>query len=137
MRESDGDRSGDDRGQRECGDPSGSEPRVHGLLRAWLLLLLAGRENHGYELVRQLAEELPEEMVPDPGVVYRMLRKLEEKGAVVSTLRPGGGGPARRVYSLTEVGRSRLKEWRSTAQARIDLLHRFLTRLSMLSEGSE
>lgn len=112
----------------------GSEPRVHGLLQGWLLLFLAERENHGYELVRQLSSELPEDMVPDPGVVYRLLRRLEQEGAVASTLRSGGGGPARKVYSLTAAGRSRLRAWQGTARERIAVLQRFLARLSEAAE---
>ena len=103
-------------------------------MQGWLLLFLAEGENHGYELVRQLSSELPEDMVPDPGVVYRMLRRLEQEGAVDSTLRSGGGGPARKVYSLTDAGRSRLRVWQGTARERIAVLHRFLSRLSEAGE---
>jgi len=129
MQTEDGNGSGNDRGRKERGSLPGSEPRIHGLLQAWLLLLLAEQENHGYELVRHLSEELPEEIIPDSGVIYRMLRRLEREGAVASTLRSGGGGPARKVYTITADGESRLKGWRSTAQERIALLTRFLERL--------
>jgi len=118
------------RQREETGCLHGPEPRIHGLLQGWLLLLLAERENHGYELMRQLSSELPEDMVPDTGVVYRMLRKLEQEGAVGSTLRPGSGGPARKVYFLTAAGRLRLKEWQGTAMERIVVIERFLSRLS-------
>lgn len=112
----------------------GPEPRVHGLLQAWLLLLLAEREDHGYALVKRLVGEMPEELIPDPGVVYRILRKLEGEGAVDSTLRTGGGGPARKVYTVTAAGKSRLLAWRRTAEERADLLRRFLGRLSTVEE---
>ncbi|NBC30573.1 MAG: PadR family transcriptional regulator [Spirochaetes bacterium] len=137
MQQEDGNRAGNDPERKESGDLPGSEPRIHGFLQAWLLLLLAEQENHGYELVRHLSEELPEEMVPDPGVIYRILRRLEQEGAVASTLRSGGGGPARKVYTLTEVGESRLKGWSSTAQERIGLLARFLKRLSRVTGETE
>lgn len=112
----------------------GSEPKVHGLLQAWLLLFLAEGENHGYELVRQLSSELPHDLIPDPGVVYRMLRRLERDGAVSSTLRPGGGGPARKVYTLNAAGRSCLREWQGKAKERMNVLVRFLDRLSAATE---
>jgi len=108
------------------------ESRVHGVLYGWLLLFLGERANHGYDLVRQLSQELPADMVPDPGVVYRMLRKLELAGSVHSTLQSGAGGPARKVYSLTPEGREALSEWRTVAQTRIDVLQRFLDRYSRL-----
>lgn len=132
-----GSRSGNDRERTERAYSQGSEPRIHGLLQAWLLLILAERENHGYELVRQLSHELPEEIVPDPGVIYRMLRRLEQDGALSSTLRSSAGGPARKVYTLTAAGRSYLERWRSTAKERMALLERFLHRLSEVTGVSE
>lgn len=114
-----------------------AEPRVHALLQAWLLLFLGEQESHGYDLVRQLAAELPTEMIPDPAVVYRMLRRLEREGAVASSLRPGGGGPARKVYTLTDAGRTRLAGWRGVAEERAALLTRFVGRLAAFTEGSE
>jgi DNA-binding PadR family transcriptional regulator len=137
MQGEDESRSGNDREREESGYSPGSEPRIHGFLQAWLLLLLAEQENHGYELVRHLSEELPAEMIPDSGVIYRMLRRMEQEGAVASTLRAGGGGPARKVYTLTEVGESRLKGWHGTAQQRIGLLTRFLKRLSRVTGETE
>lgn len=114
--------------------PHGSEPRVHGILQGWLLLFLAEGENHGYNLLRQLSSQLPEDMIPDPAVVYRMLRRLEQEGAVASALRAGGGGPARKVYTLTAAGKTRLKLWQATAKERITVLEQFLSRLSDVLE---
>jgi PadR family transcriptional regulator len=48
--------------------------------------------------------------LPDPGVLYRHLRKLERAGLVTSTLEPGGG-PARRVYTITQDGTACLGDW--------------------------
>ena len=112
-------------------------PRTHGILRGWLLLFIAERENYGYRLVRQLTDELPQDMVPDRAVIYRLLRTLEREGAVTSTLQYGSGGPARKVYSLTPEGRSRLDTWYETAQSRIAVLGRFMDRCSKLGDVSE
>jgi len=49
----------------------------------------------------------------DSGVIYRHLRKLEQEEMVTSTLKEGGGGPARKVYSITESGRDCLLTWNS------------------------
>lgn len=48
--------------------------------------------------------------LPDPGVVYRHLRKLEQEGLVLSGFQPGDG-PARRVYEITDEGRRCLGDW--------------------------
>lgn len=110
-----------------------AEPRVHGIVQAVLLLLLEERRDHGYELVRRLAAEVPEEMMPDPAVVYRMLRDLERDGAVRSELRPGAGGPARKVYALAPAGKAELAAWKATAERRIHTLERFLRRYAELA----
>ena len=41
--------------------------------------------------------------------VYYLLNKLEEEGLLASRLEPGGRGPARRSYTLTEAGRGVLQ----------------------------
>lgn len=114
-----------------CGEGH-SEPRVHGIVRAMLLLLLKELPDHGYKLVHRLAAELSEEMMPAAAVVYRMLRDLERAGAVRSELQPGEGGPARKVYALTPVGDEQLSAWKDTVQRRIEILERFLIRHSQL-----
>ena len=79
-------------------DPS--HPRA--LLRPCLLLLLAERPGHGYDLVERLK--------PfgfdwgGPGPLYQTLRRLEEVGWVVSAWDASAAGPARRTYELTDEG---------------------------------
>ena len=48
--------------------------------------------------------------LPDPGVLYRHLRRMEQHGLVTSSLEPGAG-PARKVYTITDEGKSCLVEW--------------------------
>jgi DNA-binding PadR family transcriptional regulator len=45
------------------------------------------------------------------GALYRTLRQLEMNGCVVSEWETDTGGPARRVYCLTERGEEHLEEW--------------------------
>ena len=78
---------------------------------AVLYLLGRGVAAHGYDLLSEVnAMGLTETQV-DPGAVYRALRQLEAEGAVVSSWDTSGGGPARRNYELTELGRARLASW--------------------------
>ncbi len=123
-------------GVRKDGICHCGEPRVHGIVQAVLLLLLKERHDHGYELVRRLAREVPEDMVPDATVVYRMLRELERAGAVRSELQPGAGGPARKVYALTEAGEAQLAAWDRTAERRIRTLEHFRQRFTEIPERS-
>ncbi|NPV26074.1 MAG: PadR family transcriptional regulator [Firmicutes bacterium] len=111
--------------QNKCGCHDLS-PRIEGFIVPCLLLILKEQSIHGYELIEKL-ETLPFlDVVPDPGVVYRHLRRLEEEGMVESRLEPGSGGPARKVYSLTPEGEGFLKVWESAIRKRKTSLEGFL-----------
>jgi len=69
-----------------------------------LLLILQEAPAHGYELLEKLTALPYLDAVPDPGVVYRHLRQMEEAGLVESHLEPGQGGPARKVYTMNRSG---------------------------------
>jgi PadR family transcriptional regulator, regulatory protein PadR len=90
-----------------------------------LLLLLADRPTHGYELLEQLPELLGEQRV-DVGNVYRALRALEQEGLVVSEWSADLPGPAKRTYTLTDEGRALLEAWIESLQALGDELTTFL-----------
>ena len=72
-----------------------------GDIRAAVLLLLAERPRHGYELIREIAERTDGAWQPSPGAIYPALALLEDEGFV--TLAAEGG---RRLASLTEAGRT-------------------------------
>jgi PadR family transcriptional regulator, regulatory protein PadR len=91
-----------------------------------VLLLLRERPAHGYELLEQLPELTGERV--DMGNLYRFLRLLEAEHLVSSEWDDGAPGPSKRVYELTDEGRTLLGEWATAlraAQARTD---DFLTR---------
>lgn len=85
-------------------------PRVERLGEAALLLLLAERPTHGYELLERLPALLGEDRV-DVGNVYRLLRGLEEEGLVTSAWSADLPGPAKRTYTLTREGYRLLAAW--------------------------
>ena len=122
----------DVRKKYQCGHGGGNPkclmhgPRVHGLLQAAMILSLGEGPKHGYDLLRVLESRLPDEMLPDRGVVYRMLRELEQGGYTTSHLEPGQGGPARKVYTITQTGVSLLKEWSEIIRRRAETLQGFL-----------
>jgi PadR family transcriptional regulator PadR len=75
-----------------------------------LLLLLAERPTHGYELLERLPALVGEERV-DVGNLYRVLRALEEEGLVTSEWSGDLPGPAKRTYELTADGKALLAAW--------------------------
>jgi len=92
---------------------------------AVLYLLGRGDAAHGYDLLGGVnAMGLTETQV-DPGAIYRSLRQLEAEGAVISAWDTSGGGPARRNYELTDLGRARLASWVKVIGRRAETMMRF------------
>ena len=81
--------------------------------RSWyipvILLLLREWNSYGYELMEKLAAFGLQAM--NPGTFYRTLRQMDQEGMVSSTWDISAAGPARRVYSITQVGETYLKCW--------------------------
>ena len=81
--------------------------------RNWLVpvILLTLREwnSYGYELMERTAAFGFEAM--NPGTLYRTLRQMEKNGVVKSKWETSKGGPARRVYSITDAGEAYLDFW--------------------------
>jgi len=76
-----------------------------------LLAALVRSEGHGYDLAHAVEEMTDGEVVPDIGGLYRILRRLESEGFVVSRWEEGDSGPQRRSYSITNDGRLLLEHW--------------------------
>ena len=120
---------GCDDGCRDNQDGCGcgvSTPRVERFVVPCVLLLLKKHPAHGYELVEELNRSGFLETVPDPAVVYRHLRRLEEDGIITPRLEPGSGGPARKVYSLTPEGENYLQAWGLVVRTTTLHLEKFL-----------
>jgi DNA-binding PadR family transcriptional regulator len=72
-----------------------------GNVRAAVLILLAERPMHGYEMIQEISERSGGWWRPSPGSVYPTLQMLADEG-LVTTEQEGGSG--KRLYSLTEAG---------------------------------
>ena len=79
----------------------------HGRLRLFLLLLLAERPCHGYELIRHMEDRFLGLYTPSAGTIYPRLAALEEEGLVEHEEVEG-----RKVYRLTDAGREELEAHR-------------------------
>ena len=77
-----------------------------------LLLMLAERESHGYELYEQLNTLGFDPECLDSSVLYRDLRDMEEMALIESTWDDEDSkGPKRRVYKILDEGKDRLEQW--------------------------
>ncbi len=98
--------------------------RVRSFIQPRLLLLLAQKPAHGYELMEQLDEN--EGAAIDPALLYRTLRRFQADGLVTSTWDTRGGGAARRVYEITDEGLEYLHAWTVEIRRTRERLDRFL-----------
>lgn len=79
-----------------------------GDVRAAILLLLAERPMHGYELIQQIRERSEDLWRPSPGSVYPALSQLEDEGLI--TVEKVAG---RKTAQLTETGTAHVAEHRT------------------------
>jgi PadR family transcriptional regulator PadR len=71
-----------------------------------LLLMLRQWSSYGYALMERMSTFGLAAM--NPGTFYRTLRQMEKDGMVSSSWDTSEGGPARRVYSITDAGEAYL-----------------------------
>ena len=70
-------------------------------------MLLAEQPLHGYELIQQITTRSGGAWRPSPGSVYPALQLLEDQGLIRGEQTEG-----RRVYHLTEAGRTHIEQHR-------------------------
>jgi DNA-binding PadR family transcriptional regulator len=75
------------------------------------LAALLNRGAHGYDVRRAISELTGGELEVDAGGLYRVLRRLEYDGFVVSAWAEGESGPQRRDYEITAEGRELAEDW--------------------------
>jgi DNA-binding PadR family transcriptional regulator len=82
-------------------------------VRNALLGLLAQRSRHGYELHAAFEAIIGGMQNWDvkPAQIYTTLARLEESGLVGEEAVEQDGGPEKRVYAITSMGREALGEW--------------------------
>ncbi len=101
------------------------------LLQAGILLLLSKEELHGYEIMSRLSELFPEffcfNELSRMGEGYRFLRSLEFHGYINSRWEVDErGGPAKRIYSITESGKKLLEGMTNNIEKNLEFLKKFL-----------
>jgi poly-beta-hydroxybutyrate-responsive repressor len=100
-----------------------------------LLVLLEAGRSYGYEIRGRLEAFGFRRAVEDPGVLYRLLRQLEEEGSITSEWDTTGSGPARRYYQLTDRGRDRLAQYRESLQRQARRIEQFFELYDRLGQA--
>lgn len=80
-----------------------------GVLDLCVLALLHKRDCYGYEISDYLSRHIE---IAD-GTVYPLLRKLKADGLLTTYLQEESGGPPRKYYKLTELGRETYRDDRA------------------------
>ncbi len=102
-----------------CGSRHGRGGAGRGALAepAVIAALMSGGA-HGYDLRRAIAEITSDQIDVDQGGLYRVLRRLEAEGYVVSVWVEGDSGPQRREYELTSEAEDLAHDWVSHLRER-------------------
>lgn len=110
--------------------------------RNWLVpvILLTLREwnSYGYELMERSTAFGFEAM--NPGTLYRTLRQMEKEGIVESAWETSKGGPARRMYTITDAGEAYLDFWAKALeqyQRNMDTFFKLYTGRSLRPEEND
>jgi len=77
-----------------------------GVLELCVLSLLRERDHYGYDISEFLSRHID---ISD-GTVYPILRKLRSEGLVTIYLVEESGGPPRKYYTLTELGKKEYEQ---------------------------
>ena len=97
-----------------------------------LLGLLVDESHHGYELYQHLADPTGLGQVWHLGMsqMYAELKTLEARGWVQATVEVQDARPSKKVFTLTQAGRTAFQEWMTTPargmrQMRVEFIVRF------------
>lgn len=90
-----------------------------GVLELCILHVTASEELYGYEIMKRITGAFPE---INESTVYAVLRRLHGDGCTESYTGETSGGPTRKYYRITSVGRERLEKMRSEWQEMLDAL---------------
>ncbi len=93
-----------------------------GLIQLLVLRLIYEKPSHGYQIMEGLEKITANKYIPEPGAIYTMLRRMEERGVVTSEWEKKDAGADRRVYTITETGIKVLKEGIEMVKSRRQLM---------------
>jgi PadR family transcriptional regulator PadR len=104
-----------------------------GLLEFCVLNLLAHGEAYGYEITQRL--KALDALAVQESTLYPILARLREEGYLKVRATPSPGGPPRRYFSLTLLGRQRVEHMNDYWDQLQSALHRL--RAGELTEGEQ
>lgn len=76
------------------------------MLELFLLKIISNEDKYGYEIIRLLHTTFPD---TQESAIYAQLRGLCQQGCTESYAGQTSGGPTRKYYRLTPLGRKKLR----------------------------
>lgn len=83
---------------------------LRGILEGCILSIISKKETYGYEILITLSSNNFENLLE--GTLYPILTRLNNKGYIKCTKRESALGPVRKYYSITDLGKEKLKEFK-------------------------
>ncbi|MBL8120723.1 MAG: PadR family transcriptional regulator [Anaerolineae bacterium] len=106
------------------------------MLKYALLGFLNYRPLTGYDLKRIMDSSTTNFWHADLSQIYKTLKTLETEGAIVATIEPQSERPDKKIYTITEPGRSVLEKWLGTPLTETSPLKEVLLLKVFFSGGS-
>jgi len=98
---------------------------------AFVLLILAKGPNHGLGILNVMDQLAPGHRL-DSAVIYRVLKKLEDKACITSDWQESESGPKKKVYSISPKGRENLSLLKEDILSTIKRLQAFIDQYNAL-----
>lgn len=102
-----------------------------------ILGLLSWRPLTGYDLKQVFAGSVTLPWSGNSNQIYRSLVDLHKRGLVDREVQDQEKGPTRKIYTVTDAGRSELREWLLSAPELPQLRHSFLVQLAWADKLDE
>lgn len=109
--------------------PSGRK-LLAGDVQLLILLLLAEKPAHGYELIREIEERSQGFYAPSPGVIYPALAYLDDVGHTDAE-----ADGKRKLHRITEAGLAHLEANRQSAEETLKALRQMGSRMDQVREA--
>jgi len=77
---------------------------LKGNIQTIILAVLETGSLHGYGIAKEIERRSDDALAFGEGTIYPALKALEREGLIVGTWNTSSGGPAKKLYSLTEPG---------------------------------
>ncbi len=83
----------------------------------------------GYDIKKFMDDSVNFFWMAQISQIYRELKVLESKGHIISEVKPSEKGPEKRVYFITDSGRSQLKSWLAEVHTDEIMRNEFMIRI--------